>query len=86
MPRRKKSIKHLYIIDDNKLTFDYVIEVLVNILPDCNEIKAASIATIVDGTGSCLVFSGKAPEIYLICAQLRKHSLNAEIKEDENKN
>ena len=78
-PRRKRM--KLYLIDDNKNTFDYVIDSLTAFVPMCNSLRAEQIAMIVHNTGECSIYSGFAPEIYMIYTAFMKAGLNVEIRE-----
>ena len=49
----------------------------------CNSLRAEQIAHIVHKAGRCDVYSGFAPEIYLIYSNLRKSGLNVELKINE---
>ena len=75
----------LYLMNDDQNSFDYVISILTSILPMCNTLRAEQIAILVDGAGECSVYSGFAPEIYLLYAALQKAGLKVEIREP-NKN
>ena len=77
-PRRKRI--HLYLLNDDINEFHYVIEILQTFIPMCNSLRAEQIAHIVHKAGRCDVYSGFAPEIYLIYSNLRKSGLNVELK------
>ena len=77
-PRRKRI--HLYLLNDNINAFQYVIEILQMFIPMCNSLHAEQIAHIVHKSGRCDVYSGFAPEIYLIYSNLKKAGLNVELK------
>ena len=72
---------YLYLLDDNKNTFDYVIDSLTAFVPMCNSLRAEQIAMIVHNTGECSIYSGFAPEIYMIYTAFMKAGLNVEIRE-----
>ena len=77
--RRKRML--LYLLNDNTNSFEYVIEMLTLILPMCNSLRAEQIATIVHGAGEASVFSGFAPDIYILYARFQKAGLNVQIRE-----
>ena len=78
--RRRKRMK-LYLLNDDKNSFDYVMEVLKAYVPMCNSLHAEQIAMIVHNTGECSIYSGFAPEIYLIYTAFQKSGLDVEIRE-----
>ena len=82
-PRRKRM--NLYLLNDDKNSFDYVIESLKTYLPMCNVLRAEQIAMIVHNTGECSVYSGFAPEIYLIFTAFIKAGLKVQIREYKQK-
>ncbi len=84
--RKRRKKMHLYLIDDNVNTFEYVIELLSLVLPMCNTLRAEQIATIVNGSGECNIYSGFSPEIYILYARLQKAGLDVQIREFNNKN
>jgi len=71
----------LYLLNDDTNSFEYVINVLASTLPMCNTLKAEQMAILVDGSGSCHIYSGFNPEIYLIYARCKKAGLNVQIRE-----
>ena len=79
--RRRRKRMYLYLLDDNKNTFDYVIDSLTAFVPMCNSLRAEQIAMIVHNTGECSIYSGFAPEIYMIYTAFMKAGLNVEIRE-----
>ena len=79
--RRRRKRMYLYLLDDNKNTFDYVIDSLTAFVPMCNSLRAEQIAMIVHNTGECSIYSGFAPEIYMIYTAFIKAGLNVEIRE-----
>ena len=79
--RRRRKRMYLYLLDDNKNTFDYVIDSLTAFVPMCNSLRAEQIAMIVHNTGKCSIYSGFAPEIYMIYTAFMKAGLNVEIRE-----
>jgi ATP-dependent Clp protease adapter protein ClpS len=78
-PRRKRM--HLYLLNDDINTVDYVIEILSSVIPMCNSLRAEQIAMIVHNVGECNVYSGFPPAIYLLYVKLTKAGLNAQIRE-----
>jgi ATP-dependent Clp protease adapter protein ClpS len=78
-PRRKRM--NLYLLNDNKNSFEYVIESLKSYVPMCNSLRAEQIAMIVHNTGECSIYSGFAPEIYLIYTAFQKSGLLVQIRE-----
>ena len=79
--KRRRKRMYLYLLDDNKNTFDYVIDSLTAFVPMCNSLRAEQIAMIVHNTGECSIYSGFAPEIYMIYTAFMKAGLNVEIRE-----
>jgi ATP-dependent Clp protease adapter protein ClpS len=79
--RRRRKRMNIFILNDDKNSFDYVITTLCRILPMCNSLQAEQIAMIVHNSGECNVYSGFAPEIYLLYAHLQKAGLNTQIRE-----
>mgnify|MGYP002624015337 FL=1 len=75
----------LYLLNDNENSFEYVIQSLCSILPLCNTLRAEQIAMIVHNTGECNIYSGFAPEIYLLYAHLQKLGLTVQIREYKSK-
>ena len=82
-PRRKRM--NLYLLNDNENSFEYVIESLKTFIPMCNALRAEQIAMIVHNAGECSIYSGFAPEIYMIYAAFQKSGLKVEIREYEQK-
>jgi len=80
-PRRRRKRMQLYLLDDNENSFEYVINALTTLLPMCNTLRAEQIAMLVDGTGECSIYSGFAPEIYILYANFQKVGLTAQIRE-----
>ena len=80
-PRRRRKRMELYLLDDNVNSFDYVISSLTALLPMCNTLRAEQIAILVDGHGECNIYSGFAPEIYLLYASFQKLGLIVQIRE-----
>tara|TARA_Y100001972_G_scaffold56389_1_gene69373 strand:- start:266 stop:556 length:291 start_codon:yes stop_codon:yes gene_type:complete len=79
--RRRRKRMNLYLINDDKHSFDYVIDSIVSFIPLCNRLRAEQIAMITDNTGECSVYSGFSPEIYLIYTAFIKAGLKVEIRE-----
>ena len=80
-PRRRRKRMYLYLMDDSINSFDNVIEILCAFLPMCNSLRAEQIAMIVHNTGECSIYSGFAPEIYMLYAVFQKHGLTVQIRE-----
>ena len=72
---------YLYLINDNENSFEYVIDCLVSFIPMCNKLRAEQIAMITNNVGQCSIYSGFAPEIYLVYTAFTKAGLNVEIRE-----
>ena len=79
--RRRRKRMNLYLKNDDKNSFDYVMQSLMSFLPMCNILRAEQIAMIVHNTGECSIYSGFAPEIYMIYTAFQKSGLDAEIRE-----
>ena len=79
--RRRRKRMNLYLKNDDKNSFDYVMQSLMSFLPMCNILRAEQIAMIVHNTGECSIYSGFAPEIYLIYTSFQKSGLDVEIRE-----
>ena len=84
--RRRRKRMYLYLINDNKNSFDYVIDCLTSFIPMCNKLKAEQIAMITSNVGECSIWSGFAPDIYLLYTAFIKTGLNVEIREYNKKN
>ena len=78
-PRRKRM--KLYLINDDKNSFDYIIDCLTTFVPMCNSLRAEQIAMIVHNTGECSIYSGFAPEIYMIYTSFQKAGVIVQIRE-----
>ena len=68
-------------LDDNIHSFTYVNNVITAVLPMCNSLRAEQIAMIVNNTGECQIYSGFAPEIYLLYAKFKESGLLIELRE-----
>jgi len=79
--RRRRKRMNLYLINDDKNSFEYVIQSLKTFVPMCNSLRAEQIAMIVHNTGECSIYSGFAPEIYLIYTAFQKAGLQIQIRE-----
>ena len=79
--RRRRKRLNLYLLNDDKNSFEYVIQSLTRFIPMCNALRAEQIAMIVHNTGECSVYSGFAPDIYIIYAHFQKAGLNVQIRE-----
>jgi len=71
----------LYLLNDDKNTIEYVMESLMALLPLCNSLRAEQIATLTHGHGECSIYSGFAPEIYILYANFQKLGLQVQIRE-----
>ena len=71
----------LYVMNDNKNSFDYVIYALQQTLPMCNSLRAEQLALITHHSGESCIYTGFAPEIYMMYAQFQKAGLNVDIRE-----
>ena len=71
----------LYLLNDEENSFEYVIQSLTTLLPICNTLRAEQIAVTVDTAGECSIYSGFAPEIYLLYAHFQKLGLGVQIRE-----
>ena len=80
-PRRRRKRMQLYLLNDDVNSFEYVIDALTTMLPMCNILRAEQIAMLVDGAGECSIYSGFAPEIYLLYAHFQKLGLTVQIRE-----
>lgn len=80
-PRKRRKRLSLFLLNDDHHSFQYVNNVLGAILPMCNSLQAEQIATIVHGTGECQIYSGFAPEIYMIYAKFRESGLVIDLRE-----
>ncbi len=78
--RKRRKRLHLYLIDDDYNTVDYVIDCLHNVLPMCNVLTAEQIAMIVHNVGQAQIYSGFGNDVYIKYAQLQKLGLNVDIK------
>tara|TARA_R100000231_G_scaffold3620_1_gene6374 strand:+ start:104 stop:343 length:240 start_codon:yes stop_codon:yes gene_type:complete len=76
---------HLYLLNDDINSFEYVIESLRSFVPLCNSLRAEQIAMIVHNAGECQIYTGFAPEIYLMYAAFQKAGLEVQIREYKQK-
>ena len=79
--RRRRKRMQLYLLNDDVNSFDYVITSLTTLLPMCNTLRAEQIAMIVHNNNECNIYSGFAPEIYILYANLQKIGLKVQIRE-----
>ena len=79
-PRRRRKRMHLVLLNDEDNSFEYVIQALTTLLPICNILRAEQIAVSVDTAGECNIFSGFAPEIYVLYAHFQKLGLRVQIR------
>tara|TARA_R110002050_G_scaffold70772_2_gene152532 strand:- start:579 stop:869 length:291 start_codon:yes stop_codon:yes gene_type:complete len=80
-PKRRRKRMQLYLMNDNVNSFEYVMESLMTLLPLCNSLRAEQIAMLTDGHGECSIYSGFAPEIYILYANFQKVGLEVQIRE-----
>jgi len=83
--RRRRKRMHLYLLNDDINSFEYVIESLRSFVPLCNSLRAEQIAMIVHNAGECQIYTGFAPEIYLMYAAFQKAGLEVQIREYKQK-
>ncbi len=81
LPKGRRKRMELYLLNDDVNSFDYVIQSLTDLLPMCNILRAQQIALLVDGRGECSIYSGFAPEIYILYATFQKLGLNMQIRQ-----
>jgi len=77
--KRKRKYKRkieLYLVNDSFNTFEYIIEVLSNTLPECSPIRAEQMAYITNDRETCHIFTGKTPEVYYVQSLLIKRGLH----------
>lgn len=65
----------IYLINDDTVTFQHVIETLSSTLPECSIIRAEQIAVITHRTGMCHIYTGKSKVVKAIQSILIKHGL-----------
>jgi len=85
LPKGRRKRMELYLLNDDVNSFDYVIQSLTNLLPICNILRAQQIVLLVDGHGECSIYSGFAPEIYVLYASFQKLGLTIQIREYKSK-
>jgi len=78
--RKRRKRLHLYLIDDDFNSFDNVMYALQSVLPECNALLAAQMATITHNAGQAELYSGFGNEVYIKYAQLQKLGLNVDIR------
>ena len=83
--KRRRKRMNLYLLNDNENSFEYVIESLRSFIPMCNILRAEQIAMIVHNAGECSIYSGFAPEIYMLYAMFQKAGLKVQIREYKSK-
>ena len=81
--RQKRQRMSLYLLNDDINSFEYVMHSLMTLLPMCNSLRAEQIARLVHDSGECKIYSGFAPNIYIMYAQLTKSGLSAKLKLDK---
>ena len=77
----RDDLTFFYLLNDDTNSFEYVITSLTTFLPMCNVLRAEQIAMIIHNSGECNVYSGFAPEIYILYTHFQKAGLNAQIRE-----
>ena len=70
-------------MNDDINSFDNVIHILTKFVPMCNALRAEQIAILVHESGKCHIYTGFAPEIYILYAQLQKQGLTVQLKLDK---
>ena len=83
--RRRRKRMNLYLLNDNENSFEYVMESLKSFIPMCNSLRAEQIAMIVHNVGECSIYTGFAPEIYMLYAVFQKSGLQVQIREYKSK-
>ncbi len=83
--KRRRKRMELYLLNDDKNSFNYVIITLTALLPMCNTLRAEQIAMIVHNAGECSIYQGFTPEIYMLYAGFQKAGLKVQIREYNNK-
>ena len=78
--RRRRKRMQLYLLNDDRNSFQYVIKALTSMLPLCNSLQAEQIAGLVHESGECEIYSGFPPEIYLLYASFQKSGLKVQIR------
>jgi len=81
--KRKRKYKRkveLYLVNDSYNSFDSVIEILSNTLPECSTIRAEQIANITHTNKTCHIFTAKPPEVYYVQSMLIKRGLHVIAK------
>ena len=68
LPKGRRKRMEIYLLNDNVNSFDHVIQSLTDSL-------------LVDGHGECSIYSGFAPEIYILYATFQKLGLDVQIRE-----
>jgi len=81
IPNRRRKRMELYLINDEINSFKYATEALKSLLPMCNSLRAQQIVLLTDGRGECQIYSGFAPEIYILYANFQKLGFNVEIRQ-----
>jgi len=81
LPKGRRKRMELYLLNDNINSFDYAMQSLTDLLPMCNTLRAQQIVLLVDGHGECCIYSGFAPEIYVLYAGFQKLGLKVQIRE-----
>lgn len=76
---KKSDIKSLILFNDDVNTFDYVIEVLIDVCGH-TPAQAEQCAMIAHFKGKCAVKSGDYSELKPICIDMNQRKLSVEIK------
>jgi len=82
--RKRRKRLSLHLIDDDIHSFEYVNYMLTHLLPLCNTLRAEQLALITHNTGECQIYTGFAPEIYLVYAAFQKSGLDISLREYNN--
>tara|TARA_R100000541_G_scaffold41311_3_gene48765 strand:- start:24584 stop:24874 length:291 start_codon:yes stop_codon:yes gene_type:complete len=85
IPRRRRKRMELYLINDEVNSFKYATEALKSLLPMCNSLRAHQIVLLTDGKGECQIYSGFAPEIYILYANFQKLGFEVQIRQYKTK-
>jgi ATP-dependent Clp protease adaptor protein ClpS len=75
-PRRKRL--HIYLMNDDFNSFEYVIKVLMAILGH-NVYQAQQCAEITHNVGKCHIYSALGNDAYFTFEQLTKHGLSVKL-------
>jgi len=68
--RKRQKIVEIYLVNDDKVSFQHVIESLSSTLPECSVIRAEQIAMITHAKGVCHIYTGKSSVAILLQTML----------------